>query len=268
MERRFTGAGVLAGLIAGLVSFVYARIFIEPQVRLAIDYEEERSHAESVLSGEHAHEHEIYSRTVQENIGAGVGTVVFAVAMGALFAVAFTVLWAYVGRRWPAADPRAVAAGLGAVAFVAVIGVPYFVYPPNPPAVGEEDTIGARSGAYLTLTLVSVALMVVAVILGCRLADRIGGLWSGVTSAVVYLVGVTITAALLPEFKEIPGPVMDGDRIVGAGFPGQVVADFRVYAIANQVLLWTVLTVAFVALLGVMMRRSKTSDRTLAEVGA
>ncbi|WP_040517567.1 CbtA family protein [Gordonia neofelifaecis] len=268
MERKFTGAGVLAGLIAGLVAFVYARIFIEPQVAAAIEYEDERSHAESLVTGQHAHEHEIYTRTVQENIGAGVGTVVFAVAMGALFAVAFTVLWAYIGRRWPSADPRIVAVALGAVSFVAVVGVPFFVYPPNPPAVGEEDTIGARSGAYLTLTLVSLGLMIAAVVLGFRLAGRIGGLWSGVVAAAAYLVGVTITASLLPEFKEIPGPVMNGDTIVGAGFPGQVVADFRVYAIADQVLLWTVLTVVFVALLGVMMRRSKPAEPALEVVGA
>lgn len=269
MERKFTGAGVLAGLIAGLVSFVYARIFIEPQVASAIAYEEVRSHAESMVTGEHEHEHEIFTRSVQENIGAGVGTVVFAVAMGAFFAVAFTVLWAYLGRRWPDADPRLAAACLGAVSFVAVVGVPYFVYPPNPPAVGEADTIGARSGAYLTLTLVSVALMVAAVVLAFWLAGRIGGLWSGIVAAVAYLIGVTITAALLPEFKEIPGPVMDGDKIVAPGFPGQVVADFRIYAVANQVLMWMVLIVAFIAVLGVIMRRAKApaSAPELAQAG-
>ncbi|MBM7366679.1 CbtA family protein [Gordonia hydrophobica] len=266
MERKITGIGVLAGLIAGVVAFVYARIFIEPQVARAIDYEDERSHAESMITGEHGHEHELFTRSVQENIGAGIGTVIFAVAMGAFFAVAFVVLWSYLGRHRPSTDPRFAAIGLAAAAFVAVIGVPYFVYPPNPPAVGDEDTIGARSGAYLTLTLVSVALMVAAAALYFWLADRIGGLQSGLAAAVVYLVGVTITSALLPSFAEIPGPVMDGDRIVGAGFPGQVVADFRVYAIANQVLLWTVLTAVFVALLGRMARRE--ASRELESVGA
>lgn len=267
MERTFIGAGLLSGLVAGIVSFIFARIFIEPRVAEAIDYEDIRSHAESELAGgAHDHGHELFSRSVQENIGAGVGTVVFAVAIGALFAVAFTVAWAIIGRRRPEADPRTLAASLGGVAFVALIGVPFFVYPPNPPAVGEEDTIGARSGAYLTLTLVSIVLAVAAVVLAIWLSDRIGGLWAGASAAVAYLVGVTITSALLPSFHEVPGPVMDGDRIVAPGFPGQVIADYRVYAIANQVLLWTAMTVVFVGLIGLMMRRTATQARRLESV--
>ncbi|WP_132993918.1 CbtA family protein [Gordonia zhaorongruii] len=269
MERRFIGAGVLAGLVAGIISFVFARIFIEPQVAAAIDYEDERSHAEAALTGGgHDHEHELFTRSIQENIGAGVGTVVFAVAIGALFAVAFTVLWAYVGRRWPAADPRTIAAALGGTGFVAVIGVPYFVYPPNPPAVGDADTIGSRSSSYLTLTVVSLILAIAAVVVVMLLWSRLGGLLAGIVGTVGYLVGATVTAALLPEFREVPGPVMDGDTIVGAGFPGQVVADFRVYAIANQVLMWTVLTVVFGLVLGALMRRSAASDRRRESVAA
>ncbi|WP_026919224.1 CbtA family protein [Gordonia shandongensis] len=258
MERKFTAAGLLAGLVAGIVTFVYARIFIEPQVARAIDYEDVRSDAEAALTGQAEHEHEVFTRSVQENIGAGVGTVVFALAIGAFFAVAFTLAWAYVGRRRDDLDPRIVAVAVGAVGFIAVIGVPYFVYPPNPPAVGEEDTIGARSGAYLTLTVVSVVLAVAVAIAASRSARRIPPLWATLGAAVVYLVGVTVTALLLPDFREVPGPVMDGDRIVAPGFPGQVVADFRIYAVGGQVVLWTVLTVVFVAALTVLMRRAAT----------
>ncbi|ALG84246.1 CbtA family protein [Gordonia phthalatica] len=268
MERRITGIGVLAGLVAGIVAFVYARIFIEPQVALAVDYEGVRSHAESLVTGEHEHGHEIFSRGVQENLGTGIGTLVFAVVMGALFAVAFIVVWAFLGRRSPSTDPRFVAVGLAACAFVAVSGVPFFVYPPNPPAVGEEATLGARSGSYLTLTLVSIGLMVAAAVLAFWLSERIGGLWAVVAGAIAYLFGVTVTATLLPDFAEIPGPVMDGDRIVGPGFPGQVVADFRIYAVADQVLLWTVLTVVFVALLHRVMRReARQRGPSLVEAG-
>ncbi|MFT4086667.1 MAG: CbtA family protein [Gordonia sp. (in: high G+C Gram-positive bacteria)] len=269
MERKFIGAGLLSGLIAGIIAFIYARIFIEPQVGKAIDYEEGRSHAEEMLSGEHGHEHEVFTRSVQENIGAGVGTVVFALCMGAFFAVAFTILWAYVGRRWPDADPKRVAAGLGALGFVSFVGVPFFVYPPNPPAVGEESTIGERSSSYLAITVVSLVAMILAVWLTMFLWDRFGGLLSGIVSGVVFLVIVTIAAALLPEFKEIPGPVVDGSgKIVYEGFPGQVVADFRVYAIANQVIIWTLLTVGFCLLIGLMTRRSNraTDDAELASV--
>ena len=65
MERRIIGAGLLAGLVAGLVGFGFARRFIEPLVAEAIDYEELRSHAEEHLhGGAHGHEHgELFSRS-------------------------------------------------------------------------------------------------------------------------------------------------------------------------------------------------------------
>lgn len=266
MERKLTGFGVLAGLVAGIAAFVYARIFIEPHVQAAVAYEEQRTHAESqVTGGGHDHEHEIFSRGIQENLGASVGTVVFAVAIGAMFAVAFIALWSYVGRRRPSTDPRLVAVALGAASFVAVIGVPFTVYPPNPPGVGDADTIGARSAAYLTLTLVSLALMVVAAALGFWMSRRVGGPWSVAAAAVAYLVGVTVTVILLPGFSEVPGPVVDGDTIVDPGFPGQVLADFRMAAVVDQAVLWTVLTAVFVALLGRLVRRRSEASPQLAE---
>ncbi|MEZ5212687.1 CbtA family protein [Gordonia sp. PP30] len=275
MERKFVGAGLLSGLIAGIITFIYARIFIEPQVEKAIDYEEYRSHAEEkmnvALGGapEHGHEHEVFTRTIQENVGAGIGTVIFALCMGAFFAVAFTFLWAYVGRRWASVDPRLVAGALGVLGWVAVIGVPFFVYPPNPPAVGDEDTIGARSGSYLTITAVSVVAMVLAVWVTFALWDRFGGLISGIFSGIGFLIVVTIAAALLPTFKEIPGPVEHDGTIFGAGFPGQVVADFRVCAIANQVILWSVLVLVFCLILGRMLRNpADTQERAAEPAGA
>ncbi|MGV9710498.1 CbtA family protein [Gordonia sp. NPDC003424] len=264
MEKKFIGAGLLSGLIAGIVAYVFARLFIEPQVAKAIDYEEGRSHAEEMLAGEHGgHEHgEVFTRSVQENIGAGVGTVVFAVCMGAFFAVAFTLLWAYLGRRYPATDPRWVAAALGVIGFVSMFAVPFFVYPANPPAVGNDDTIGARSGAFLTITLLSVAFAILAVLVALSLRPRIGGLVSGVVGGIGYLAAVTVAAAFLPEFHEVPGPLTnDAGQIVFAGFPGDVIGDFRVFAIANQVILWTVLTVVFALVLGRMMASEESASQ-------
>ncbi|MGW0039683.1 CbtA family protein [Gordonia sp. NPDC003376] len=272
MEKKFIGAGLLSGLVAGIVAFIFARIFVEPQVAKAIDYEGARSEAEEHLleahSGHvHGGEGEVFTRTVQENIGAGVGTIVFALCMGAFFAVAFTVLWTYIGRHYPATDYRWVGAALGVLGFIAFFGVPFFVYPANPPAVGDDDTIGARSGAYLTITAVSVIAVVAAVVLVFWLRPRLGGLFAGVLGAVGFLVVVTITAALLPEFHEVPEPVMDGQTIVFPGFPGAVIGDFRVYVIANQVILWTVLSTAFAAILGVLTRsRSSAGTAALADV--
>ncbi|AFR48372.1 CbtA family protein [Gordonia sp. KTR9] len=268
MEKKFIGAGLLAGLIAGIVSFVFARFYLEPVVGKAVDYEGARSEAEEALAhaaepGGHTHGEggELFTRAMQENLGAGVGNVVFALCMGAFFAVAFTVLWSYVGSRHPATDPRAVAGALGGIGFVAVFAVPFFAYPANPPAVGDDDTIGERTGAFLTITVASVILAIAAVVLALWLRPRIGGLISAVAGTAAYLVGVAIVLAFLPSFSEVPEPVRnDAGQIVFPGFPGDVIGDFRVYAIANQVILWTVLTVVFALLLGAMAR-SRTADR-------
>ena len=39
------------------------------------------------MTGEHGHEHEVFTRAVQENVGSGAGIIAFAVIIGALFAV-------------------------------------------------------------------------------------------------------------------------------------------------------------------------------------
>lgn len=260
MEKKFIGAGLLSGLIAGIISFVFARFYLEPVVSKAVDYEGERSEAEEALAhaaGGHSHGEggEVFTRAMQENLGAGVGNVAFALCMGAFFAVVFTVLWSYLGNRYPATDARAVAGVLGATGFVAVFGVPFFAYPANPPAVGDDDTIGERTGAFLTITIASVVLAIAAVVLALWLRPRIGGLVSAVVGGAAYVIAVGITIALLPSFDEVPEPVRnDAGQIVFPGFPADVVADFRVYTITNQVILWTVLTVTFALILGAMAR--------------
>ncbi|MCX2752757.1 MULTISPECIES: CbtA family protein [unclassified Gordonia (in: high G+C Gram-positive bacteria)] len=268
MEKKFIGAGLLAGLIAGIVSFVFARFHLEPVVGKAIDYEGQRSEAEEALAhaaepGGHSHGEggEVVSRAMQENLGAGVGNLVFALCMGAFLAVAFTVLWSYLGKRYPFMDPRSVAGSLGAIGFVAVFGVPFFAYPANPPAVGDDDTIGERTGAFLTITVASVVLAIAAVVLALWLRPRIGGLVSSIAGTIAYLVAIAITIALLPSYSEVPEPVRnDAGQIVFPGFPGDVIGDFRVYAITNQVILWTVLTVTFALLLGALARSSTSTD--------
>ncbi|WHU47768.1 CbtA family protein [Gordonia sp. L191] len=272
MEKKFIGAGLGSGLIAGVMAFVFARLFIEPQVGKAIDYEAGRSAAKEALEAGAAHSHggghsheggEVFTRTVQENIGAGVGTVVFGLCMGAFFAVGFVLLWSYMRGRYPGTDPRWVAAALGAIGFVAIYATPFFVYPANPPAVGEEDTIGARSSAYLGITVASVVAAIVAVVVVVVwLRPRIGALYSAIVGAVGYLVAATVVALVLPSFDEVPKPLVDGEHVAFPGFPADVLGYFRIYSIANQAILWITLTTVFAVLLGLLSRAgAKSSGR-------
>ena len=269
MEKKFIGAGLLSGLVAGIVAFIFARIYLEPLVERAIGYEEDRSHAELELTGgDHGHEHEVFSRTIQQNIGAGVGTVVFGLIMGAFFAVAFTVLWAYVGRRYPRTDPRSVAGLLAVSGFVAVFLIPFCAYPANPPAVDLEGTIDGRTSAFLTITLLSVAFMIAAWVLAFYLSPKIGGLYSAIVSGVAYFAAAGIAIVLLPKYDEIPGELLNGNTIVMSGFPADVFGDFRFYSVLNQIILWTVLGLVFAVILTVMGKRQARAAQSPASVSA
>src|SRR5258707_568227 len=83
-------------------------------------------------AGVHEHGAELFTRGVQANAGLGFGVLIFGIAMGALFAVLFCVVFVRVRQI----GPRALSALLAAAAFGAVYLVPFVKYPPNPPAVG------------------------------------------------------------------------------------------------------------------------------------
>ena len=156
----------------------------------------------------HEHGAELFSRGVQSNAGLGFGVLAFGVAMGALFAVAFCLIYGRAGESARDVAPRPLSMRLAAAAFVTVYLVPFVKYPPNPPAVGQSDTVGARTGWYLVMVLVSVVLAIVAMWLARRLAALFGGLWNaGLIAAGVYLVVITVVLVLLPTVRETPEPL-------------------------------------------------------------
>lgn len=169
MEGKIIARGLLAGALAGVLAFLYARIFIEPIIGRAIDYESGRGGAEATVSGMHDREMELFTRDVQSWAGMGFGVLAFSVAMGALFAVAFVIAY----TRLPGLSARLLSVLLAAGAFVTVYLVPFVKYPATPPAIGHPDTIRERAGLYLLMMLVSVAFAVAAVWLGRRLVGKL-----------------------------------------------------------------------------------------------
>src|SRR5258706_15350660 len=142
MEKRLILRGVIAGAVGGVLAFLFVRIFAEPLIQQAIDYAGGRDEAQRALdNAPGGAEMEVFSRTIQENIGAGVALILFGVAMGALFAVVYATCLGRVGRV--RAPPLAVL--VAGAAFVAVYLVPFLKYPSNPPSVGNADTIRLRS---------------------------------------------------------------------------------------------------------------------------
>ena len=139
--------GMLAGLAAGLLAFVFAWIVGEPAVSSAISFETQRAAAEGA-----APYVPIVSRDVQSTLGLLTAVVVYGVALGGIFSLVFAGIYGRLRRT----TPTRTAIELAAAAFVVVYLVPFLKYPANPPAVGQPDTIQLRTTLYLVMMAVSV----------------------------------------------------------------------------------------------------------------
>jgi hypothetical protein len=252
MEKRIIARGLLAGAVAGVLAFVFARIFVEPVIQRAIDYED--GVGEARAHGAHEHGVELFTRGVQGNIGMGFGVLAFSVAMGALFAVVFCVAYGRVG----AIPPRALSVLLAAGAFGAVYVVPFIKYPPNPPSIGREETIGERTGLYLLMMVLSLAFAVAAVWLGRRLAPRLGG-WNATLAAVgSYVVAVGVAMLALPPVSETPAPLLDdAGAIIYPGFNADDLYHFRLFSLGTQLVMWATIGLVFAALASRMLERKR-----------
>ncbi|MCU1593445.1 MAG: Cobalt transporter [Frankiales bacterium] len=264
IERKLIVRGVLAGAFAGLLAFVFARVLAEPWIQRAIDYETARNAAQAVLdraSGTLADSSgpDLFSRTVQANVGLGIGMVAFGAALGGIFAVTYAICLGRVGDL----RPRSLALVLGLVGFLAVYFVPFLKYPANPPAIGHEETIQERGGLYLTLTLISVLLAIAAVWFGQQLKGRLGSWNATLVAGLSFAVAIGVTLLVLPDVGELaankavyghqstetPLPLRNAQgTIVFPGFPADVLAAFRLYSVLAQALLWGALSVLFAPL--------------------
>jgi len=257
VEKRLIGRGLLAGASAAVPAFVFARMCAEPVLDRAIAYEDGRIDVEGA-HGLHEHGAGLLTRGVQANAGLGFGVLIFGVAMGALFAVLFCVVAGRVGRF--AARPLSLL--LAAGAFGVVYLVPFVKYPPNPPAVGQADTIGARTGWYLTMVLASVVLAIAAVWLARRLNGPLGEWNSGLLAAGVYVGAIAVVMVALPAVDEVPGPMRDAaGGITYPGFPADVLYEFRMVSLATQVVLWATIGVVFATLAGRPLEERAVSVR-------
>ncbi|MEV4922572.1 CbtA family protein [Streptomyces roseoverticillatus] len=209
--------GMLAGLAAGVLALVVAYLLGEPHVDSAIAFEAAHSH-------DHGGGEEPVSRTLQSTAGLATGILVYGVALGGIASLVFCAALGRVGRF----GPRATAALVSLGALVAVYVVPFLKYPANPPSVGDPDSIGKRTALYFLMIALSVLLAVAAVILGKRLAPRLGN-WNATVAAVAaFVVAVGLAYAFLPSVNELPDD-----------FPAGLLWKFRLSALAMQLLLWT-----------------------------
>lgn len=222
MEKLVIARGAIAGAVAGLLAFVFAAIMVEPVIDRAIALEE-AAHG----GHDHGDEAELFSRTVQGGVGLGLGMILMGLVLGALFAVAYCVA----APRFPKASPRSLAALLAASMFTGIYLIPFLKYPANPPAVGDPDTIGSRTGDYLLLVAVAVALVAAGWLLAQASVERRGYFGASLIGVGIVAIGAVIALLLFPA------PAGAG------GFPADDLYRFRLYSLLAQALMWAVIGV-------------------------
>ena len=262
MEVKILLRGFAVGIIAGLLAFAFTKIYTEPIVDSAISYEEGRDAAQAKLDAAagqpapQAEEDEPVSRSTQRTWGVGSGLVLFGIAMGGLFAVAYAVS----GRYARGLRPRELALRVAGAGFLAIFLVPFLKYPANPPAVGNAATIDDRTTLYVVMVLGASLALFGAVLLATRLRERMDRWNTNLVGGLVFAVVVGGLMLALPALGHLDANVaVSGMRdtetplalrapngtIVFPGFPADELAKFRVYSLLNQLLLWSVIGLAF-----------------------
>ena len=257
----FLVRGLLAGLLAGLAAFAVAYLVGEPSLRSAIALEDAAGgHAAGHDHGGDGAAHDedagadgeggtVVPRSLQSTAGLATGTLLAGVTLGGFWGLLSALALGRLGRS----GPRATALALAGAGFVAVQLVPFAAYPPNPPGVGADATIGVRTASYVVLLAVSVLAATAAVLAGRSLRVRWGSWYAGLAAAAGYLLVVGVAVALLPGFAEVP-----------SGFPAELLYRFRAASLLTQLTLWGVLGVALAELTARLVTGRAPAPRAVA----
>ncbi|QEC47037.1 CbtA family protein [Baekduia soli] len=251
MTRSLLIRGMIIGACAGLLAFAFARVFGEPQIQHAIDFESYLARLHHEPEGP-----ELVSRGVQRSFGLLTGTLFMGVALGGIFSLTYA--WAY--GRIGNMSPRLTSLVLAAAAYLTIVLVPFAKYPANPPAISNPDTISKRTLLYFTMITISILAAIAA-----RRIWRAGimrlGMWNAtLVAAAAFLVVIGAAELILPRILETP-----------QGFPADVLYRFRLASLGISLTLWTTIGLGFGAaadrLLAPAVRRAAEPDSTAAPVG-
>lgn len=219
--KAFLWRGALAGAIGGVLAAVFNLIFTSTQIDQALAIEEAASMGEG---GE-----PMFTRSTQV-FGGVLAVALFGLLIGLVFAIALAVLW----RSLPGASAFGRSIRLAVVGFAVWVLVPALKYPPNPPAVGDPDSVTDRTTSYLALVMASVVVAYLAWVAWQKLTER--GADPGIRFAAVaggYAVAVGLLYLLFPA---------NPDDIE---VPAQLIWLFRVKSLAALGLLWVAMGTVF-----------------------
>ncbi|WP_373864867.1 CbtA family protein [Nocardia xishanensis] len=231
--------GLLAGLIAGLLAATVGYFVGEPKVDAAIAIEEanaatqESHHGSAEPASGHSHgdeEEPLISRSGQK-FGQFLALGLSGLAFGAIFASV-----AHFARRHTDLSGPKLAIGLGLAGWAAIVAVPFFKYPANPPAVGDPETINDRTLLWVASVLLGLAAVGAAVYAHKLLRGQLDTVRL-IAGAAAFVLITALGYVLLPGIDE-----------VSADFPPSLLWQFRIASLAVSATLWAALGLGFAAL--------------------
>ena len=224
--KGFILRGLAAGAAGGAAAALFIRFVTERQISAALKYE--NATGIGLPPGEPAE----FSRGTQ-HWGGMAAAVIYGLALGVVFGIALAALHHRIrgrnefDRAWK----------LALAAFVAVVLIPALKYPPNPPTVGNPDTINQRTTDYLLLLAASVVVVAITFWFWTWLTGR--G-WDGASRFLVgggaFVVMVTVLMLVWPPSPDAITPP-DSDAApalqISADAPPDVLAAMLDAARAN-----------------------------------
>lgn len=198
--RDFAFRGLVAGAVGGAAAAVFIRFVTETQIGFALDFED------AAALGTPAGDPAEFSRSTQYW-----GGMAAAVLYGAVVGLALAVAVAALHHRVRAHTEFGRVARVATAAFVAIVLLPGLKYPPNPPAVGDPDTVGERTRLFLSLMGASILIVFAAWFLWEYLTERewdgapraaaVGGAFAAVV-ALAFVVWPPSPDAIAPPDNE------------------------------------------------------------------
>lgn len=159
--KGFLLRGLVAGAAGGLAAALFIRIVTETQIGFALQFEDATG-----IGGPPGEPAE-FSRTTQF-FGGMLAALIYGAVLGVVLAVAVAALH----HRIPAHNEFGRVSKVALALFVAIVVIPGLKYPPNPPTVGDPDTIGERTRLFLSLMGASIVFVFAAWFLWELLTQR------------------------------------------------------------------------------------------------
>ncbi|MEV0688021.1 CbtA family protein [Nocardia sp. NPDC050378] len=243
--------GLLAGLIAGLLAATVGYFIGEPHIEAAIAIEEAGSggHSHGTVEDQAHDEEPLVSRSGQQ-AGQFLALALAGMAFGAIFAAVV-----HVARRFTALSGPRLSLTTAGFAWAAIVAVPFFKYPANPPAVGDPETIDQRTWLWVAVVVLGLLAVAAAVAAYRALAGQLDS-FRLVAAVAAFVLVTTVGYVLLPGVNE-----------VSDDFPATLLWQFRVASLAETATLWAALGLVFAALTEWSSARSTPVAREVATSG-